>query len=195
MLLEHLPLGLHLAVASRADPPLPLARLRVRGQLTELRDADLRFTPEEAACLLRETVGPDVFLSEADATTLAARTEGWAAGLQMAALSLRGRADVAGFVATFGGSHRYILDYLTQEVLDRQPEVVRRFLLETSVLDRLSGELCDAVTGRTDGQRIPGLHSAAACVARDTRTHRRCNPPRSCRRRSGPGRTLDRAAL
>ena len=151
-LLEHRPPGLHVVLASRADPPLPLARLRVRGQLAELRAADLRFTAEEAAALLREAAGPD--LPEAAMAALEARTEGWAAGLRLAALSLRGHADVAAFVATFSGSHRFVLDYLAEEVLERQPEQVRGFLLETSLLDRLSGELCDAVTGRSDGQTM-----------------------------------------
>jgi LuxR family transcriptional regulator, maltose regulon positive regulatory protein len=149
-LLEHRPPGLQLALTSRTDPPLPLARLRARGQLAELRDADLRFTAEEAAALLRRAVGPD--LPEAAVAALAARTEGWVAGLQLAGLSLKGQADVAGFVASFSGSHRFVLDYLAEEVLERQPEQVRGFLLETSVLERLSGPLCDAVTGRGDGQ-------------------------------------------
>jgi ATP/maltotriose-dependent transcriptional regulator MalT len=151
-LLEHLPPGLHLVLASRADPPLPLARLRAGGQLAELRTADLRFSGEEAAALLRESAGAD--LPAAAVAALAARTEGWVAGLQLAALSLRGRADPAGFVAAFGGSHRYILDYLAEEVLDRQHEEVRTFLLETSLLERLCGGLCDAVTGRTDSQAM-----------------------------------------
>src|SRR6266516_1741119 len=149
-LLLHLPAGLHLVLASRADPPLPLARLRAGAQLAELRTADLRFTAEEAAALLREAAGRD--LPGEAVAALAARTEGWAAGLQLAALSLRGQADPAGFVAAFSGSHRYVLDYLAGEVLDRQPEEVRAFLLQTSVLERLSGELCDAVTGLTGGQ-------------------------------------------
>ncbi len=151
-LLEHLPPGLHLVLASRSDPPLPLARLRARGQLAELRTDDLRFTAEEAAALLRESAG--LALPGAAVAALVARAEGWAAGLQLAALSLRGRPDIAGFVAAFSGSHRYILDYLTGEVLDGQPEQVREFLLETSVLERLSGGLCDAVTGRDDGQAM-----------------------------------------
>ena len=151
-LLEHLPPGLHLVLASRSDPPLPLARLRAVGQLAELRAPDLRFNAEEAAALLRESAG-DVLPAGA-AAVLAARTEGWAAGLQLAALSLRGQPDVAGFVAVFSGSHRYVLDYLTDEVLEGQTDRVREFLLETSVLERLSGELCDAVTGRTDGQAM-----------------------------------------
>ena len=151
-LVEHLPPVLHLVLASRSDPPLPLARLRARGQLAELRADDLRFTAEEAAALLRESAGGA--LPGAAVAALVARTEGWAAGLQLAALSLRGRSDIAGFVAAFSGSHRYVLDYLTGEVLDGQPEQVREFLLETSVLERLSGGLCDAVTGRGDGQAM-----------------------------------------
>src|SRR5262245_2441620 len=149
-LLDRLPPGLRIAVATRADPPLPLARLRARGQLAELRSADLRFTPAETAAFLTHATGLD--LPEASVAALQDRTEGWAVGLQLAALSLRGRADPVGFVESFSGSHRYVLDYLTEEVLAREPEQVVRFLLETSVLDRLSGPLCDAVTGRTDGQ-------------------------------------------
>jgi ATP/maltotriose-dependent transcriptional regulator MalT len=151
-LLESLPPGLTVVLAGRADPPLPLARLRARGQLAELRAADLRFTPEEAAALLGETAGSGMPAPLAEALT--ARTEGWAAGLQMAALSLRGHADPAGFVAAFSGSHRFVLDYLADEVLDTQPAQVRAFLLDTSVLERLSGELCDAVTGRVDSQAM-----------------------------------------
>ena len=151
-LLERLPPGLRVVLASRADPPLPLARLRARGQLAELRAAELRFTLEETAAFLRETTG--LALPAASLATLQDRTEGWAAGVQLAALSLQGHADPAGFVATFAGSHRYVLDYLTQEVLARQPEQVVGFLLETSILERLSGPLCDAVTGRTDSQGL-----------------------------------------
>jgi LuxR family maltose regulon positive regulatory protein len=151
-LLEHVPAGLQLVLACRADPPLPLARLRGRGKLAELRTLELRFTDAEAAALLREAVGQD--LGDDAVAALAARTEGWAAGLQLAALSLQGQSDVAQFVATFSGSHRYVLDYLTTEVLERQPEPVGAFLLETSVLDRLCGELCDVVTGRTDSQSM-----------------------------------------
>jgi LuxR family maltose regulon positive regulatory protein len=151
-LLENLPPGLRVVVASRADPPLPLARLRARGQLAELRTADLRFTGEEAAALLGETAGPG--LPAAAVAVLAARTEGWAAGLQLAGLSLRGQADAAGFAVAFSGSHRFVLDYLADEVLDRQPGEVRAFLLETSVLERLTGELCDAVTGRSGSQAM-----------------------------------------
>ena len=153
-LLEHLPPGLRLVLASRSDPPLALPRLRAGGQLADLRADDLRFSADEARSLLREAIGGD--LPGAAAAALAARTEGWVAGLQLAGLSLRGQhdADVARFVASFGGSHRYVLDYLTEEVLDRQDGELRRFLLETSVLERLSGELCDAVTGRAGSQAL-----------------------------------------
>jgi len=151
-LLENLPPGLRVVVSGRADPPLPLARLRARGQLAELRAADLRFTPEEAAALLGEAAGPG--LPGTAVAALVARTEGWAAGLQLAGLSLRGRADAAGFAAAFGGSHRFVLDYLADEVLDGQTGPVRAFLLETSVLERLSGELCDAITGRAGSQAM-----------------------------------------
>jgi LuxR family transcriptional regulator, maltose regulon positive regulatory protein len=151
-LLEHLPPGLHPVLASRADPPLALARLRARGQLAELRAAELRFTTDEAAAMLREAAGAD--LPDAAVAALAARAEGWAAGLQLAGLSLRGQEDVAGFVAAFTGSHRYVLDFLAEEVLERQSDQVRAFLLETSVLERLSGALCDAVTGRTGSQAL-----------------------------------------
>ncbi|HKA97156.1 MAG TPA: hypothetical protein VKD66_12895, partial [Streptosporangiaceae bacterium] len=151
-LLDRLPPGLRLVLASRADPPLPLARLRVRGQLAELRAADLRFTLEETAAFLGETTGLD--LPAASVAALQERTEGWAAGVQLAALSLSGHADPAGFVATFAGSQRYVLDYLTEEVLARQPGHVLGFLLEASVLHRLSGAVCDAVTGRTGSQAL-----------------------------------------
>jgi len=151
-LLEHLPSSLRLVLASRADPPLPLARLRARGQLTELRAADLRFTPTEATAVLRAAVGPDV--PEVALAALGERTEGWVAGLQLAALSLRGQLDIDAFVQTFSGSHRYVLDYLTEEVLERQPPQLRQFLLETSILDRVCGPLADAVTGRSDSQAI-----------------------------------------
>ena len=149
-LAEHRPAGVCVVLASRSDPPLPLARLRARGQLTEMRVAELRFTPAEAAELLQQAASA---LPDASVVALAARTEGWAAGLQLAALSLRGQDDAAAFVAAFTGSHRYVLDYLAEEVLDRQSGQVREFLLETSVLERLSGPLCDAVTGR-DGSQV-----------------------------------------
>ena len=151
-LLENLPPALRVVVSGRADPPLPLTRLRARGQLAELRAADLRFTGEEAAALLGEAAGPG--LPGTAVAALVARTEGWAAGLQLAGLSLRGQADPAGFVAAFSGSHRFVLDYLADEVLDGQTGQVRAFLLETSVLERLTGALCDAVTGRAGSQAM-----------------------------------------
>ena len=161
-LLENLPPSLRVVVSGRADPPLPLARLRGRGQLAELRAADLRFTAEEAAALLGEAAGPG--LPGTAVAALVARTEGWAAGLQLAGLSLRGHADPAGFAAAFGGSHRFVLDYLADEVLVGQPERVRAFLLETSVLERLTGELCDAVTGRSRQPGDAGWHRAGGPV-------------------------------
>ncbi|MEI6778121.1 MAG: LuxR C-terminal-related transcriptional regulator [Chloroflexales bacterium] len=148
-LVEHLPPHLHLVIVTREDPPLPLARLRARGQLTELRAADLRFTPAEAAAFLHEVMG--LTLSAADIATLEARTEGWIAGLQLAALSMQGHRDVPGFIRAFAGDHRYIVDYLIDEVLQRQPAPLRSFLLQTAILDRLSGPLCDAVTGQEGG--------------------------------------------
>ena len=151
-LVDHLPPQMHLVIASRSDPHLPLARLRGRGELTELRASDLRFTPAEAAAFLNEVMSLN--LSAQDVQTLEARTEGWIAGLQLAALSMQGREDVAGFITAFAGDDRYIVDYLVEEVLQRQPEGVRSFLLQTSILDRLSGPLCDAVTGRGDGKGV-----------------------------------------
>jgi len=142
-LLDHLPPQMHLIIATRADPPLPIARLRGRGQLTELRLTDLRFTPDEAAAFLNQAMG--LGLAADDVAALASRTEGWIAGLQMAAASMQGREDVAGFIRAFTGSDRYILDYLVEEVLQRQPNSVQSFLLQTAILDRLTGRLCDAV--------------------------------------------------
>jgi LuxR family maltose regulon positive regulatory protein len=150
-LLEHRPAGMCVVLASRSDPPLPLARLRARGQLTEIRVAELRFTPAETAELLQHVA---TALPDASVSALAARTEGWAAGLQLAALSLRGHDDAAAFVAAFTGSHRYVLDYLAEEVLEGQDKQLRMFLLETSVLERLSGPLCDAVTGGEGSQAL-----------------------------------------
>jgi LuxR family maltose regulon positive regulatory protein len=151
-LLEHLPPQVHLVISTRADPPLPLARLRARGELVELRAADLRFTLEEAAAYLNEVIGLD--LSANDIATLEGRTEGWIAALQLAALSMRGRADLTGFIAGFAGDDRYIVDYLVEEVLARQPQPVRDFLVQTSILDRLNGPLCDAVTGGHGGKAM-----------------------------------------
>jgi LuxR family maltose regulon positive regulatory protein len=149
-LIDHLPPQLRLVVSTRADPGLPLARLRARGQLTEIRAADLRFTLPEATTYLTDVAG--LRLTTADITTLEERTEGWVAALQLAALSLTDRADASGFIADFAGDDRFVVDYLVEEVLDRQPEQVRRFLVTTSILDRLTGPLCDAVTGGSDGR-------------------------------------------
>ena len=151
-LLKQLPPQLHLVIATRADPPLPLARLRARNQLTELRAADLRFTPVESADFLNQAMG--LALSEADIAALEARTEGWIAGLQMAALSLQGHPDSKRFIRAFTSSHHFILDYLIEEVLVHKSEAMRRFLLETSILDKLSGSLCAAVTGQAHSDRI-----------------------------------------
>ena len=149
-LVERLPPQLHLVITTREDPPLPLARLRARGQLTELRAADLRFTPAEAGAFLTQVMG--FSLSAEDVAALEVRTEGWIAGLQLAALSMQRQPDLSGFIRTFAGDHRYILDYLVEEVLQRQPEHIRSFLLQTSILDRLHGSLCDAVSGQEGGQ-------------------------------------------
>jgi LuxR family transcriptional regulator, maltose regulon positive regulatory protein len=151
-LLEHLPPQIHVVIATRADPALPLARLRGRGELVEIRAADLRFTPDEAADYLNSMMGLD--LAARDVALLDGRTEGWIAALQLAALSIQGRADAAGFIAGFAGDDRYIVDYLVEEVLQRQPEHVRLFLLQTSILGRLSGPLCDAVTGHEGGKAM-----------------------------------------
>src|SRR6266581_2873213 len=148
-LVEHLPPQMHLVIATREDPQLPLARLRARSHLTELRAADLRFTASEAAAFLNQAMGLN--LSAADIARLSDRTEGWIAGLQFAALSLQGHQDVPGFIRAFAGDHRYIVDYLVEEVLQRQPAPVRSFLLQTAILDRLHGPLCDAVTGQEEG--------------------------------------------
>ena len=142
-LLEHLPPQMHLVIATREDPHLPLARLRARGQLTELRAADLRFTPAEAAEFLNQVMGLN--LSAEDIAALETRTEGWIAGLQLAALSMQGHQDTASFIQSFTGSHHFVLDYLLEEVLQQQSESVQTFLLRTSILDRLCGPLCDAV--------------------------------------------------
>jgi LuxR family maltose regulon positive regulatory protein len=148
-LIEHLPPQMHLVIATREDPPLALARLRARGQLTELRAADLRFTPSEAAEFLNQLMGLN--LSAEDIAALETRTEGWIAGLQLAALSMQGSKDVSGFIREFAGDHRYIVDYLVEEVLQSQPKPIRRFLLQTAILDQLNGSLCDTVTGEEDG--------------------------------------------
>ncbi len=151
-LVEHLPPCLDLVVTTRADPPLPLARWRARGKLHEVRAVDLRFAEDETAMFFNERMGLD--LSATDLAALATRTEGWITGLQLAAISLRSHADASEFVREFAGDDRYVLDYLAEEVLQRQPEPVQQFLLRTSVLGRLGGALCDAVTGEGDGREM-----------------------------------------
>jgi len=151
-LLDHLPPRLHLVIAGRADPALPLARLRARGELVEIRAVDMRFTPEEVAVYLNEVM--DLELSAGDVEALDGRTEGWIAALQLAALSMQGRGDNSEFIASFAGDDRYIVDYLAEEVLQRQPQQVQTFLLQTSILSRLSGSLCDAVAGQESGRAM-----------------------------------------
>jgi LuxR family transcriptional regulator, maltose regulon positive regulatory protein len=142
-LIERLPSQLHLVIATREDPPIPLARLRVQGQLTELRAADLRFTPAEAAEFFNQVMG--LQLSAENIVALENRTEGWIAGLQLAALSMQGRSDAVSFIKSFTGSHHFVLDYLVEEVLQKQSATIQAFLLLTSILDRMCGPLCDAV--------------------------------------------------
>jgi LuxR family maltose regulon positive regulatory protein len=150
-LLDHLPPQMHLVIATREDPSLPLPRYRARGQLTELRAADLRFTPAEAADFLNRVMA--LTLSAEDIAALETRTEGWIAGLQLAALSMQGREDVAGFIQAFTGSHHFVLDYLLEEVLYRQTESVLAFLLRTSILERMCGPLCEAIFPNSPGQQ------------------------------------------
>jgi LuxR family maltose regulon positive regulatory protein len=149
-LLDHRPPQLHVVLATRTDPPLPLARMRARGQLSQLRAADLRFTVEESAAYLNGPMG--LRLRKSDLAALDGRTEGWIAALQLAALSMQGRDDVTAFIAGFAGDDRFVVDHLGEEVLARQPDEVRDFLLKTSILERLTGPLCDAVTGRGGGK-------------------------------------------
>jgi LuxR family maltose regulon positive regulatory protein len=148
-LLAHQPPNMHLVINSRADPDLPLSRLRARGQLVELRAADLRFTLEEASLFLNQAMGLD--LSQESVEALEQRTEGWITGLQLAALSMQGSSDVDGFIRAFTGSNRYIVNYLIEEVLNQRPEGTLDFLLQTSILDQMCGSLCEAVTGQADG--------------------------------------------
>ncbi|MBI5033928.1 MAG: hypothetical protein HZB51_25695 [Chloroflexi bacterium] len=150
--LDHLPATMHLVIASREDPPLPIARLRARDQLIELRNADLHLTLDEANTFFNDVM--KLSLTDQDCSAIKARTEGWAAGLQMAALALREQPDPTRFIAAFTGSHHFVMDYLIGEVLQRQAQDVQAFLLQTSVLERLNGALCDAVTERTDSQAI-----------------------------------------
>jgi LuxR family maltose regulon positive regulatory protein len=149
-LIEHLSENIHLVILSRTDPPLPISKLRARGQMTEIRAVDLRFTPEEASAFLNDAMG--LALSGRDVAALEEVTEGWVAALQLAALSMRDREDVSGFVEAFSGSNRHVLDFLADEVLEQQPEDVREFLLKTSVLGRMAAPLCEALTARSDGQ-------------------------------------------
>jgi LuxR family maltose regulon positive regulatory protein len=153
-LVDNLPPQIHLVVLSRADPPVALARLRAHGEVAEIRADDLRFTPEEAAAFLNEVM--NLGLTQQQIAVLESRTEGWVAGLQLASLSLQSlpHDEVAGFIKAFAGSHRYVMDYLIEEVFSRQPVDAQQFLLQTSILDRLCGSLCDAITGRHDGQAI-----------------------------------------
>ncbi|KAA3662488.1 MAG: helix-turn-helix transcriptional regulator [Chloroflexi bacterium] len=151
-LLEHLPPQMHVVITTREDPSFSLARMRVRGELTEIRVADLRFTVAEATEFLNLSMGLN--LTPDEVSKLEARTEGWIASLQLAAVSMAGHSDTAVFIKTFTGSHRYILDYLVEEVLQSQPQHVVDFLLQTSILDRLSASLCDAVTGLENGQQM-----------------------------------------
>lgn len=159
-LIEHMPPAFHLVIATRSDPPLPLARLRARGELTELRAADLRFTTQEAAAFLNEVM--HLGLSPQEVEALESRTEGWIAGLQLAALSMRGRKDVASFIQAFTGSHHFVLDYLVEEVLNRQSQQVQSFLLQTSILDRLCGALCDAILAPQEAKPDEGAESGAS---------------------------------
>lgn len=149
-LLEHQPPQMRMVIVTREDPPLPLSRLRGRGQLSEIRQTDLPFSTDECADFLQSVMG--LKLSSEDITALERRTEGWIAGLQLAALSMRGHEDVSGFIQAFTGSSRFILDYLLDEVFERQSPDVKEFLLKTSVLERLSASLCNAVTEKTDSQ-------------------------------------------
>ena len=152
LLIERLPATAHLVIATRSDPPLAMSRLRARGQLTEIRAADLRFSLSEAADFLNDVIG--LRLNEDEVARLHDRTEGWAAGLQLAGLSLKGREDHREFIESFAGDDQQIVDYLGSEVLDSQPAVLREFLLRSSILDRLAGPLCSAVTGIAEAEAL-----------------------------------------
>ncbi len=151
-LLDHLPSQMHLVILTRADPPLPLSRLRARNQLVEIRATDLRFNSEEVTEFLKQIMGLSITTDQVNA--LETRTEGWITGLQLAALSMQGRDDIQNFILAFAGSHHYIVDYLAEEVLNRLPASVREFLLRTSILDRMTAPLCNVLTNRTDGKEI-----------------------------------------
>ena len=190
-LLEHLPPSAHVVIATRADPAFPLARLRAQGQLVEVRAADLRFTREEAAEYLNQAAGLDLDASQVAA--LEERTEGWIAALQLAALSMQGRDDVDGFIAGFTGDDRFVVDYLVEEVLDRQPEDVRRFLLWTCILDRLTGPCATRSRARMTvkprsrtsiGGTCSWSRSTPAASGTDTTTYSRMSFGRACCARS-----------
>ncbi len=151
-LVANLPQPVHLVLLTREDPSLPLARLRANNQLTEIRARDLRFSAAEAEHYLNQVM--DLSLSQADTDALEERTQGWVAGLHLAGLSIRGRPDPSSYIAALSGSHRFIFSYLTEEVISRQPENIQQFLLQTSILDRLSSDLCNAVTGRSDSRSL-----------------------------------------
>ena len=151
-LLDNLPSQMHLVIATRTDPPLRLAQLRAQGELCEIRAAELRFTDQEAIHFLNQSMG--LGLTSADIATLSKKTEGWIAGLQLAAISLQGHQDKQAFVSAFAGDDRYIADYLLDEALKRQPSHLKNFLLQTSILDRLCAPLCNTITGRNDSQAI-----------------------------------------
>jgi LuxR family maltose regulon positive regulatory protein len=151
-LLDHLSPQMHLIITTRSDPPLPLARLRGRGQLTELRAADLRFTQDEATAFLNDVMG--LSLTGPDIAALEGRTEGWIAGLQLAALAMQNRTDLSDFVNAFTGSNRFVVDYLAAEVFTHQPAHIQTFLLQTSILNRMCGSLCDAVTGISEANSV-----------------------------------------
>ncbi|MEJ2708940.1 MAG: hypothetical protein P8074_15115 [Anaerolineales bacterium] len=174
--IEHLPPGMHLVITSRSDPNISLSRLRANGQLNELRSADLRFTPAESAQFLEQNTG--LSLTAAEVATLDRRTEGWIAGLQMAALSLRQQesASIAQFIEDFSGSHRYIMDYLVDEVLQGQPATVKTFLLYTSILDRLCAPLCDAVVGALERADVGTLRPSNAVLEYLERANLFINP-------------------
>jgi len=163
-LLDYLPPQLHLVILTRADPALPIARLRARGVVTELHASDLRFTSDEGAVFLNQVMG--LALTAADLAALDARTEGWVAGLQLAALAMRDHQDRSGFIRSFRGSNRYIVDYLAAEVFTRQPAHIQNFLLQTAILDRMCGPLCDAVLGMltTDDRRLTTDSSTTTVV-------------------------------
>ena len=151
-LVEHMPSPMRLIMTTRIDPPLPLARMRVRSQLLELRSADLRFSPPQIAAFFTDVMG--LTLTTEQVTALDTRVERWIAGLQLAGLALQGKSDPAEFIASFAGDHRYVLDYLGDEILDRQPDAIQQFLLQTSILERLNADLCDSVMGASESRRV-----------------------------------------